>query len=286
MKLRYAWMAAAAILAAASVNAQKLRQLGGPRPASKRSSYSGSLYNKGLPAEEAQPAAQKEETPAEAVTYVSFGGPKSGWGFITNDCPYYSPDGKRLGEVEAGTLYLYNGIKKAEHSDMLTVIFRGSAIVPPGPNLVACTEVATYGGDPDSINPETLAGLRTYFKAGGDIERRREALRKEASKNNPHYIAAKQARQEYLDSLSKADQMIKEMDSATGFRREKLQNQLRADKYKQAQLQQKATRELAAYRSWEKAHPEILAQIDADPQIKTLAAERSAAYAKVKNLVP
>ena len=230
-------------------------------------------------------AAQASSADRNTATQITFLGPKSGWGFVQTACPYYSPQGKKLGVLPGGTPFKYTGVKPSSKNDMLvSSVKRGEAW--EGPYLLDCADLAAYGGDPGALEPQTLENLAAYFTIKGKIADREAALAQEALAANPHYESAKQAQRAYQDSVVKAADMEKQMLSLTGLRKAKADDALRAFKYEQVRIKAKADREAAAYKAYKDAHPAAPAARAADPQLRELEQALGAAKAKVKDLVP
>ena len=230
-------------------------------------------------------AAPQSKTPSDTVTKVTFLGPTRGWGFVRETCPYYTPQGKREGTLPGGTLFKYTDVKASSKNALLAcTVKRGEAWA--GPFLLDCTTVAAYEGDPDTLDPDTLRNLEAYFTLTGKIIARREALADEALAANPHFEAARQAQQAYQDSIAKADEMEKQMNSLTGPRKAKADEALRALKYEQVRIKAKADDEARAYKTWKEAHPADPAKLAADPQLQALELELQATREKVAKLVP
>jgi len=222
---------------------------------------------------------------AETTTQVSFLGPEQGWGFAKITCPYYAPDGKRLGTLPGGTLFKYNGVKPSSRNSMLVcTVKRGDAW--EGSFLLDCTDIAGYEGDPDTIDPATMQHLADYFAANGKLAERKAELEKAEQAANPHLEKARQTQQAYQDTIEKAAGLEKQMNAAAGTRREKLMDELRALKYEQAQLKIKADQAASAHTAWKAANPADPAKFAADPQYKALLASLEAARKPVASLVP
>jgi hypothetical protein len=223
--------------------------------------------------------------PADTVTKVTFLGPRSGWGFVKATCPYYGPDGKRLGTLPGGTLFKYRDVKASSKNAVLEcTVQRGAAW--EGPFLIDCTDIAGYEGDPDALDPATVKSLAAYFTLSGKITDRQEALAEEALAANPHFESARQAQQAYQDSIAKAAEMERQMNTLTGSRKSKALEALRAFKYEQVRIKAQADQEAAAYKAWKDAHPADPAQLASDPQLQSLKADLQDAAAKVPGLIP
>lgn len=236
----------------------------------------------GAPASDASAAAPGEPAPG-SETKFSFLGPKTGWGLIKETAPYYSPQGKNLGTLTAGTLFTYSDVKSSSRNSVLvSMIKRGEKW--EGPHLLDCTDVVSYEGAPDQIDPGTLKDLVDYFVLKGKIQARKTALTDQAAAANPYFKVAKQTAQAYQDSIDKAAEMEKQLSTLTGLRKAKADDALRSLKYEQARIKQKADQAAAAFKAWNEAHPS--AAIAADTQLKTLEQAFKTISAKVSKLVP
>lgn len=227
----------------------------------------------------------KREASRETATRVTFLGPKTGWGFTKAGASFYSPDGKNLGTLPGGTLFKYSDVKSTSKNPVLVSSVKRETSWQ-GPYLIDCTDVAAYDGDPDTVDPDTVRNLQTYFRTTGQIAERQETLLGQQHAANPHYNSARQTQKAYLDSVEKAAAMEKQMNTLTGIRKTKALDELRALKYEQARIKAKADQEAAAYKRWKDAHPPDLTKLAADPLLKSLEAERQQAKAKVAPLLP
>lgn len=230
-------------------------------------------------------ATAPREVPPNTVTKITFVGPKSGWGFVKTGSPYYSPQGKHLGSLPGGTLFKYSDVKTSSKNAMLvSTVKRGEAW--EGPFLLDCTEIAAYEGSPDTLDLQILADLGLYFSLLGKAEDRKAQLSEQALSANPHFNSARQAQKAYQDSIAKAAELERQMNTLTGARKSKALDTLRAFKYEQVRIKAKADQEAAAYKVWKDAHPASPAALAADPQLQTLEQELRQAKAKVAKLVP
>jgi len=227
----------------------------------------------------------QNEAPDDTVTTVSFLGPKSGWGFVKVKSPYYTPAGKHVGTLPGGTLFKYNGVKTTSKNAVLVSTVKRDETWE-GPFLLDCTDIAGYEGDPETLNPALVKNLADYFTLNGKIAERKAALEEEAIALNPNFNSARQAQQAYQDSIEKAAERERQMNTLTGARKVKADEALRALKYEQIRIKSKADQAAAAYKAWKDAHPIDPAKLADDAQIKTLEQERKAAAEKVPGLIP
>ncbi len=228
------------------------------------------------------PSQESEPTVARRVTFL---GPASGWGYVRTAAPYYTDQGKRLGELPGGTLFKYSEVRNSSKNSVLVcVVRRGDAW--QGPVLIDCTDIAAYEGDPEKLDPRLVDDLGAYFTLLGRVEERKAALAEEALAANPHYESARQAQQAYQKSVEKAAAMEAEMNTLAGIRKTKALDALRAFKYEQVRIKAEADQEAQAYKRWKDAHPVDAAKLAADPQLRQLERELQAAKAKVADLVP
>lgn len=221
----------------------------------------------------------------DTVTKVSFFGPTNGWGFVKTASPYYSLTGKRLGIVPGGTLFKYAGVKETSKNPVLVSTVKWNDGWK-GPCLLDCTKTAAYVGDLDTVNPETVKDLTAYFMLNGKIADRKEALAQAAFAANPYLETARHAQEAYQESIAKADEMEKQMNTLTGTRKAKADEMLRAFKYAQVRVKAKADQEAARYKAWKDAHPINSADLAADTQLQALERERQSAAEKVRDLLP
>jgi hypothetical protein len=233
----------------------------------------------------ASPAAEQPAAAAETVTKVTFLGPRAGWGFVKSTSPYYGLDGKRLGALPGGTLFTYSDVKaSSKNAVLVSTVKRGNAW--EGPFLLDCTDIAGYEGSPDAIDPALLQSLSDYFTLSGKIADRKAELTEAALSANPHFESAKRAQQAYQDSVAKAADMERQMNTLTGARKSKALDALRAFKYEQVRIKAQADQAAAAYKAWKDAHPLDPSKLAADPQLLALQKQRQLLASKVANLVP
>jgi len=229
------------------------------------------------------PAPAQGESVPGSETKFSFLGPKTGWGLIKETASYYSPQGKNLGTLSAGTLFTYSDVKSSSRNSVLVSMVKHGDTWE-GPYLLDCIDIVSYGGAPDQMDPGTLKDLTDYFVLKGKIQERKTALADQVAATNPYYKTAKQTAQAYQDSIDKAAEMQKQLGTLTGLRKAKADDALRSLKYEQARIKQKADQAAAAFKAWSEAHPS--AAIATDVQLKTLEQAFKTVSAKVSKLVP
>lgn len=227
---------------------------------------------------------QGENVPG-MVAKFTFVGPKKGWGVVKTSAPYYSPQGKNLGVLPAGTLFTYSDVKDSSRNTVLLSTIKNNEKWD-GPYLLDCTDIVSYEGTLDKINAFILQNLTDYFTLKGKIAERKAALAERVASANPYYKTAKQAMQAYQDSITKAAEMEKQMATLSGLQKIKALDALRALKYDQARIKTKADQAAAAYTAWKDAHLADFTKVEADPQLKTLEQDLQAVAAKVANLIP
>ena len=267
------WSASAEVKKS-SRNLEPLSKRSGSSTASTRSGNSG--LNVATP---------QSEKPQEPVTQITFLGPKSGWGFVQATSPCYTPQGKNVGKLPGGTLFKYTNVKASSKNPVLVCSVKQGENWE-GPFLLDCTDVATYEGTPETIDPETIKNLGSYFTLKGKIADRKEALADALRSANPYFESAKKTQQAYQDSIEKAAEMEQQLLALSGARKTKADEALRTLKYDQVRIKAKADAEAAAYKTWKEAHPTDPAKLTSDPQLQALEQELQAAKAKVANLIP
>ena len=246
------------------------------QPAQRRSNRSGQTAS-------ADKTLTQTAAPQNRVTRVVFMGPKSGWGFTKREVSYYSPEGKRLGTMPGGTLFRYSDVKASSKNPMLlSRVRRNNAWDEPC--LLDCTETATYEGDPETVDPEIVGNLHSFFLLTARIAAYKATLAEKAHAANPHFLAARDAQRAYQQSLAQADRLEAEAQTCTGARKVKVLDALRALKYEQVRLQSEVTRTSAAFTKWNQTHPAVVPADD--PTLRTLEREREAVRVKVADLIP
>ena len=217
---------------------------------------------------EAAPAAEafRTERPAPPApppppAKPVFEGPKSGWGITAEFAPHYTLQGKNLGKLSAGRVFTYDGVRHGSGNQFLFVAtFREPPApdAPCGPYLLDGARVALYAGSPADASPAIVARLSDYYAAHGAAESRRAELaakRMDARKErNPRYLAAKESRRRYNESIDEAARLEKEMNRSQGQRREALMDELRDLKYRQQGLKDKMDEDTRAFQEWNAAN--------------------------------
>jgi hypothetical protein len=220
----------------------------------------------------------------KTVERITFLGPKTGWGFVSEECPQYSIKGKNIGSCSAGTLFKYRDVLSSSKNDMLLAVIRN----PEGwaePCLLPCDCIAAYDGDPEKVNIEIVANLRKYFLLSGKVESRKEAVLQKEYQKNPFYGLYQQAVNDYKTSIDFARTMQLEADQLTGIRKNRADEALREFKYKQAQLQVKMNECAQKYKEWKKNNPVDITKIQ-DAELNELSSELESVKTKVANLIP
>lgn len=221
---------------------------------------------------------------AKPVEKVTFLGPKNGWGFVKKASVYYSPGGKNLGELKAGTLFKYQDVKSSSKNDMLLSSLRdGSGW--HGPYLLPCTEVAAYEGDPETVDIEIVADLRSYFLLKGEHDQYREEILIREYKKNPHYEAYRQAAEQYNATIEKARIMDEEASELSGIKKTRAHEELRKLKYSQAELKVNLQKIGAKYKAWKKQHPVDVEKVQ-DEKLLVMQDKIAAIKTRISDLIP
>lgn len=251
----------------------------------------GAHYEKGKKTEKTEsPESLREDAPSEkgnkTVTRTLFLGPKTGWGFLKIRGSYFTPEGKNLGKLPAGTLFKYKGTKNTPESTVLISTIRRPDGRWDGPFLLDCRDIATYEGDLATIDPVTIENLEKYFSLSGKIRELKEEIKNKALRKNPYYLSMQAMQKAFQTSVEKAAQLEKEMLETTGKIRSRLEDKLRALKYEQIKIKAKQAAMLQAYRAWEAANPFDIGLLKNDPQLNDWQRELDTARAPVKDLIP
>lgn len=264
------------------------------RAARSSSSNFKSLQQREIEKAEAAKAAQKAAAEAarhpdgahlsQATEKIIFIGPKAGWGFVKKMCAHYSPEGKNLGELKAGTLFKYRDVKSTSKSDMLLASLRdGSGW--HGSYLLPCSEVAAYEGDPETVDIQIVEDLRTYFLLKGEHDQYREELLTREYKKNPYYAAYQQASDQYTQSVEKANQLTDDLEQLSGISKTRAYGELRKLKYSQSKLKVNLQQIGADYKAWKQQHP-IDPDLIQDEKICSLQRRIDEVKRRVANLIP
>ncbi|MFO7937903.1 MAG: hypothetical protein R6V06_09915 [Kiritimatiellia bacterium] len=190
----------------------------------------------------------------QAAEKYKFSGNKTGWGFVKEKSSYYSPEGKYIGKLKAGTLFKYHDVKTTSSNDMLLSHLRDKTGWH-GPYLLPCTGIAAYAGTPEDVDIKIVTDLRRYFLLKGEFEQYREKLLYNEYKKNPFYDLYRHAVEEYKATLEKARKMEQNAAKLTGLQRERAYDELREYKYEQAQVKARMEKTGEKYKAWKKQHP-------------------------------
>ncbi len=220
----------------------------------------------------------------EAVEKIRFLGPKTGWGFVAKESPYYSVAGKNLGVLQAGDLFKYSDVRQSARNDLLLAVVRHKGGWGE-PCLLPCDAIAAYEGDPEKVNVQIVNDLREYFLILGRRDTRQDKLLQQEYQKNPFYGSYQQAAKEYNESVETATRMEQASEQLTGIRKTRANEELRELKYSQAALQVRLNEVALKYREWKAKNPADLSRLG-DGQLDELNRELKTAKSKVANLVP
>ncbi len=218
------------------------------------------------------------------VENVKFLGPKTGWGFVSRTTAHYSPEGRNLGELKAGTLFKYQDIRPSSRNDMLLSMLRDAAGWR-GPFLLPCTEVAAYEGDPETVDIQIVADLRQYFLLKGEYDTLREELLDREYRKNPHFAEYEHSVRAYQESTERAAELEKSSAGLSGAARTRAYEELRELKYRQERLKGDLQRIGDQYRVWKERNPVDLAEAENAP-MRALRQKMDAIQSRVPELIP
>ena len=174
--------------------------------------------------------APAQEAPAEPVP--------GNWGIVTNPVTYaYDTAGRPLREVPPGTLVDIVALRRVKDVDIAVCSMGyGERLIT---NVVFRIEDLNVRDgrleDASSRERELRSRLAILVLEAGQLQAEQANQQANAS---PEVKAYEAAVAKYRDAARKADQLIKDMDRATGTRRIDIQEKLRKMKYEEPQLQQ------------------------------------------------
>jgi len=226
---------------------------------------------------------QTEQSHASTET-ITFLGPKNGWGFVIKKASCYSAQGKKLGILDAGTLFKYHDVKSSSGNDMLLARIRRRGEWSQD-CLLACPDVAAYEGDPEKVDIKIVKNLRDYFVLKAKVDSYEKQLRQRKSEKNPYYKSYLAVVKKYNESIAVAHKMKIEAEKLTGIRKTTAHENLRSFKYKQEQLKQALHQVGQKYKSY-KSEVSINSLAVDDPELNRLKQELAVAKSKVEDLIP
>jgi|GEM_PF-2334275 len=229
------------------------------------------------------PPKQAEE---KVVTRMTFNGPPSGWGIVKANSPYYSAEGKRLGEVPGGSVFTYASVKTSSKNMVMEAKIKREDGAWFGPFFLDVAEVVIFSGTLEDMPEELLADIQAYFSVKSKIARRKQFIEETEQAKNPHFASAKQAQEKYLESVKTANDLAARAEKQVGTAKSKTLDQLRALKYEQAKLQKASEEEAARYKGWKAANPVTPERFAADAELAALEEQLKKVRVKVERVLP
>jgi len=227
---------------------------------------------------------QRDNSKNSGVERVVFLGPKTGWGFVKTESPYYSVEGKNLGALQAGTLFKYTDVKQTEKDDVLLAVLRDKSGWH-GDYLLPCTGVAAYEGDPEKVDIQIVSDLRNFFLLKGELETYRNSVLENEYRKNPYFEDYRRAAEAYNASVNQARQMEEESAGLSGIQKTQAYEKLREIKYKQEKLLADMRQIGERYREWKELNP-IKPELLEDDRTRTLRQRMEQIKVRVADLIP
>ncbi|MEI7946037.1 MAG: hypothetical protein WCJ02_05050 [bacterium] len=222
-----------------------------------------------------------EVVPREPV----FTGPKSGWGVVKVECPYYSTEGRNSGKLPVGTLITYSGVKPSTKGVVLISKIQRQENTWEGPFLIEALDVVLYRGELDKMPENQISDIKAYYAIKGKIAERKEQIEEKTQSRNPYFDTAKLWQQRYAESIEKAGKMEEKANALIGPAKSKMVDELRTMKYEQVRIKTQADKEAVNYKAWKDKNPINPSLFSDDAELKALHIQLKEAKEKVKDVV-
>jgi hypothetical protein len=242
--------------------------------------------NSGMNVSQQREEVRKEpEKRVGSVTKMTFTGPPTGWGVAKASTPFYSAEGRRLGEISGGTLFTYSSVKTSSKNMVLEAkVKRDDAW--DGPFFIDISELVIFGGVLDEMPQGLVSNIQTYYSAKSQIAQRRQSIEETEYARNPHFESAKLANEKYVESMKTAQVLSARADKEVGLTKNKTLDQLRALKYEQVRIKAAADKEAASYKAWKEANPVSPEKFASDKELVALETQLREVKVKVAHVLP
>jgi len=222
-----------------------------------------------------KPPVQREDDddpPALMGIFRALGREKPEWGIVQTKTNFYGEDGKRLGELPAGVLVVYNESRVSSKGKMVFCMlhYKGKEL---GPYLMPRNNVSLFTGDYTKLSPNQRANLEAYYKTKGALDERNTELMQQLAEKNPYYTLYKAAYDEYMAHIDESKELAEKRDESEGLLRSRFDDKLRRMKNEEAGLQKKYNEIHAKYKQWKVQNAATLPDISNDAEIKECRSE-------------
>ena len=212
------------------------------------------------------PAVQNVKTKTEDSPYdkgIVRVGPSSSsgatWCVLSHVTPVEGLDGKVIGNVAGGRLFLIERREKVDRTLMLVGNFTPKKL--PQTVRVAAKDVICFTGSPDDLSEGQKSNLRMYYQINGEAETLKSQLQVKESKKNPYAVEAAKALSE-LRAKEAAANNANDADSN------------RNATYDIAPLAEKVRSLNKKAKEWKEAHASELSDPEKDPAYLKIIKER------------
>lgn len=206
------------------------------------------------------------------------------WGIAVRDADVTLTGGRKA-RIAAGTL-VEETATVGEGDNEASVCSVWSDGRWNGPARVAVTDLFRVPGTREDVDSEAVELLARFYHVKNEVaglEKKAVDPARAAIDANPHAEEYRRLYREHQAFQEKAKRLTAERDLATGSKRMKIADELRAMQHEGRELDNKIKAIDAKYKAWKKAHANdlaITAQAD-DPRLESLRAELSELSAKV-----
>lgn len=221
-----------------------------------------------------------ELPPALHGIYLAQRGERPGWGITHQRATYYTPGGSRVGHVEGGVLFDFQGVRTSTKGSMIECILHEDN-VPATPMLVSASDAYLFTGDHKKLSQRQRDDLKAYYTLTGKIANRKKELLQQAADKNPFFPEYQAAYKTLMAHVEKAKQLLEKRDKATDLEKMRIEDSLRQMKTTEAQLRKTYDAIHLKFRTWKEQHANEIAKPEDDAQIQQWTQQRLALISRV-----
>jgi len=224
-----------------------------------------------------------ELPPALHGIYLAQRGERPGWGITHQRATYYTPGGSRVGHVEGGVLFDFQGVRTSTKGSMIECILHEDN-VPATPMLVSASDAYLFTGDHKKLSQRQRDDLKAYYTLTGKIANRKKELLQQAADKTPFFPEYQAAYKTLMAHVEKAKQLSEKRDKATDLEKMRIEDSLRQMKTTEAQLRKTYDAIHLKFRTWKEQHADEIAKPEDDVQIQQWTQQRLALIPRVPGL--
>ncbi|HHU16481.1 MAG: hypothetical protein KBI41_01860 [Kiritimatiellae bacterium] len=224
-----------------------------------------------------------ELPPALHGIYLAQRSERPGWGITHQRAAYYTPDGSRVGHVEGGVLFDFQGVRTSSKGSMVECILHEDNI-PATPMLISASDAFLFTGDHKKLSQRQRNDLKAYYTLTGKIAGRRKEILQQAADKNPFFSEYQAAYKTLMTHVEKAKQLSRKRDKATDQEKIQIEDTLRQMKTTEAQLRKTYDAIHLKFRTWKEQHADEIPKPEDDAQIQQWTQQRLALIPRVPGL--